>query len=152
MSDATLLHRNTLLFSRNGGLQMKIKIDGIKIGDRCRKDVGNISALADSIARNGLLQPIAITPDKRLIDGQRRLMACRDILNWDEIDVHVVDIEQVIYGELDANTKRKAFTPSEAVAMADDSAPPQYPNTINHTSRPLETPSWAKCEAVYASL
>ncbi len=53
----------------NGGPQMRMKIDEIKIGDRCRKDMGNLEALVDSIARNGLLQPIAITPDKRLIDG-----------------------------------------------------------------------------------
>ena len=57
MSDTASLHRNTLIFSRNGGLQMKIKIDGIKIGDRCRRDMGNLEALADSIARNGLFSP-----------------------------------------------------------------------------------------------
>lgn len=99
-------------------LLMKIKIDEIKIGDRYRKDMGNIAALADSIDRNGLLQSVAITPDKRLIDGLRRVTACRHILGWDEIGVHMVDIEQLVRGECDANVERKAFTPSEAVAIS----------------------------------
>ena len=99
---------------------MRMSIAEIEIGDRYRKDMGNVEALAHSIARNGLLQPIAITPDKRLIDGQRRLIACRDILNWDEIDAHMVDIDQLVYGECDANTERRAFTTSEAVAIADE--------------------------------
>ena len=48
----------------------------IKIGNRFRKDKGDIKGLARSIDERGaLLQPIAITPDNTLVDGERRMLA-----------------------------------------------------------------------------
>lgn len=57
-------------------------IDQIEIGERCRRDLGDIDALAKTIDELGLLQPIVITPDNLLIAGARRIAAGRK-LGWD---------------------------------------------------------------------
>lgn len=61
---------------------MQIAISEITIGERHRKDLGNLEELAASIDELGLLQPIGITKDKLLVFGERRLIACRDLLGW----------------------------------------------------------------------
>jgi DNA modification methylase len=50
-------------------------ITEIVVGDRVRKDFGDIDQLANSIREHGLIQPLVITRDKRLIAGERRLRA-----------------------------------------------------------------------------
>ena len=55
--------------------QISRPISSIHIGKRHRKDMGEIDALARSMADLGLLQPIVIRPDDRLIAGHRRLAA-----------------------------------------------------------------------------
>jgi ParB-like nuclease domain len=42
--------------------------------------------LADSIAEAGLLHPVLVMPEGRLIAGQRRLEACH-VLGWSEVPV-----------------------------------------------------------------
>jgi len=49
------------------------RIDEIVVGERHRRDLGDIDALARSMADPGLLQPIVIRPDDRLLAGHRRL-------------------------------------------------------------------------------
>jgi hypothetical protein len=92
-------------------------IDSISIGQRHRKDLGDINGFAASIASIGLLQPVVITPEGILIAGERRLAACR-LLGWPDVPVHVVDIDAIARGELAENVHRKDFTPSEMVAIA----------------------------------
>ena len=92
-------------------------VSGIIIGERFRKDLGDIAGLARSISGVGLLHPVFITPDGRLISGERRLEACKR-LGWTEIPVRVVDLADVVRGEHDENLVRKDFLPSEAVAIA----------------------------------
>jgi N6-adenosine-specific RNA methylase IME4 len=93
-------------------------IDQIKIGDRHRKDFGDIVALARSIDREGLLQPVAITPADELIAGERRIRAWPlSKFRNDPIPVHVVDIDEIVRGEWSENSQRKDFTPSEIVAL-----------------------------------
>lgn len=96
---------------------IQCKISEIQIGDRHRKDLGNLRSLAGSIEDIGLLQPIGITQNKDLVFGERRLAACRDILGWSEIEVRVVDIERIVIGEFAENEVRKDFTVSERVAI-----------------------------------
>lgn len=97
-----------------------MRIDEIVIPERHRKDMGNIDALAASIADVGLLQPIVIRPDNTLVAGQRRLAACRQ-LGWDCVPVYVTrDLEdelRMLRAERDENTCRKDFTPTEAVTI-----------------------------------
>lgn len=92
-----------------------IAIDEIKINTtkRHRKDMGDLEALADSISKQGLLQPIGITENNELVFGERRLRAARDILGWTEIDARVVNVTSLLDGEHDENEVRKNFTESE---------------------------------------
>lgn len=96
----------------------EIAIRSIKVGRRHRKDVGDISALCESIERQGLLQPIGITKAKQLVFGERRLRACEK-LGLKAIEARVVDVTSIVEGEFDENECRKGFTVSERVAIAD---------------------------------
>lgn len=96
-----------------------ISIADIQIGERFRKDIGDINELGQSIAEDGLLQPIGVTPDNRLVFGYRRLLAFRDVLTREEIPAVVIDIENLTQGEWVENTVRKDLTLSEMVAITD---------------------------------
>lgn len=102
-------------------MSTEIRLDEILIEGRHRHDLGNITELADSIDRLGLLHPIVVTPELRLVAGERRLAACRE-LGWDEVPVTVADnladAVDLLQAERDENTCRKAFTPSEAARIA----------------------------------
>lgn len=95
----------------------KVPISDVIVQDRHRRDLGEIDSLAVNIRDIGLLQPIGITQDHRLVFGGRRLAACREILNWTEIDAIVVDVPSIVDGEFAENEFRKSFTPSERIAI-----------------------------------
>jgi ParB-like chromosome segregation protein Spo0J len=92
-------------------------IDSIRIGERHRRDLGDIPGLARSINEIGLLHPVVVRPDGTLIAGERRIAACR-MLGWQSVPVTAIDLESVVRGEFAENAVRKDFTPSEAVAIA----------------------------------
>ena len=96
-----------------------MNIDQITIGERHRKDLGNVEALATSIDEIGLLHPVVVRPDGILIAGQRRLAACR-LLGWTDIPVTVIDLDSVVRGEHDENILRKDFTITEIIALGND--------------------------------
>lgn len=96
-----------------------IAISDIQIGERHRQDLGDIEGLAQSITDDGLLQPIGVTPENRLVFGYRRLVAFRDVLHKAEIPVIVIDIENLTHTEWIENTIRKDLTCSEMVAITD---------------------------------
>jgi len=50
-------------------------LDAIVVGDRHRRDLGDIAGLATSIAKIGLLNPITDDENGRLLAGARRLAA-----------------------------------------------------------------------------
>ena len=54
-------------------------IGAIKVGKRHRQDLGDIEALAKSIATNGLLHPITVDGDGNLLAGARRLAAYKHL-------------------------------------------------------------------------
>ena len=91
-------------------------IDNIEVGPRHRRDLGDIEALAASIADVGLLHAIVIAPEGTLIAGERRLEAAR-LLGWTKIPVTVVELDSIARGEFAENTARKDFTLSQAVAI-----------------------------------
>ena len=92
-------------------------VDQIHVGSRFRKDVGDLSALAASISRVGLLHPVVVTPKDKLIVGHRRLEACKK-LGWREVPVRTSNLQDILRGENDENAVRKDLLPSEAVAIA----------------------------------
>jgi ParB family chromosome partitioning protein len=91
------------------GLRMDRAIDSITVGPRHRREVGDLSALCDSIARNGLLCPLTVTPDGLLLCGWRRLEAVK-LLGWKTVPVFVrrasAGLRDVI-AEHDENTIRE---------------------------------------------
>lgn len=93
-----------------------IAIGRITVADRNRHDLGDIQSLADSISRIGLLHPIGVTEDHRLIFGQRRLAACT-ALGMTEIRASIVsnlsEAGDLLIAERDENTCRKPMLPSE---------------------------------------
>ncbi len=97
---------------------MRIPIERIVVDkeERVRVELGDIAGLRDSISKLGLLNPIVIDENDRLVAGYRRLTACRE-LGWREVDVRIVSFEGDLLRELDAevaeNVFRKDFTPAE---------------------------------------
>jgi DNA modification methylase len=95
-----------------------IKIADITVGSRHRKEMGDLTSLAESIRQEGLLQPIGVTEKLELVFGERRLRAHQDILKKKTILARIVDVTSIIAGEFAENEIRKDFTPSERVAIA----------------------------------
>ncbi len=94
---------------------MRVRVADIKVGNRVRKDPGEIGELVESMRRLGLLQPIVIDAENRLIAGFRRLQAARE-LGWESIEARLVDVQDAkerIMMEVDENTIRRDFSPEE---------------------------------------
>ena len=96
----------------------KLNVNKIKTGRRHRREMGDLKSLARSIKEEGLLQPIGITKDMKLVFGERRLRAVKDILKRKTILARIVDVSSIVAGEFTENEIRKDFTPSERVAIA----------------------------------
>ena len=56
---------------------IELFLDQVKVGERFRKDLGDIEELAASIKEHGLLQPITVSEEFDLLAGGRRLYAAR---------------------------------------------------------------------------
>ena len=95
----------------------EMNIADIQIGQRHRKDLGDLDGLAACIKEVGLLQPIGVTPRNVLVFGERRLRACRDILKMTVIPVRVINLRSILEGEAAENGSRKNYTPSESVEL-----------------------------------
>jgi ParB family chromosome partitioning protein len=63
-------------------------VSAIIIGERHRKDMGDLASLARSIRDIGLLHPIVVSQDGLLLAGGRRLEACK-MLGWQDIPVTI---------------------------------------------------------------
>jgi ParB family chromosome partitioning protein len=90
---------------------MKINIDEIKIINR-KRNAGDVSQLCVSINEIGLLQPVTVTSDFKLIAGLHRITACK-LLGWKDIEVNVVDYDSNLLSELaeiDENLIRNELT------------------------------------------
>lgn len=96
---------------------MDVRLNLIKIGERTRKDLGDIAKLAESIEQIGLLQPIGIDANYRLIFGERRYRAL-ELLGREKIQARIVHVKSLLQAEHAENEIRKDFTPSERVAIA----------------------------------
>lgn len=75
---------------------------------RQRRELTGIEDLANSIARYGLLHPIVIERDGKLVAGERRFTAVTS-LGWDQIEVRYVDDldpAEIYMIELEENIRR----------------------------------------------
>jgi ParB family chromosome partitioning protein len=103
-------------------MSVKISLDKIVVdeGHRIRRDAGDLTSLVASIQKVGLLNPIVVTEDYRLVAGFRRLSACGK-LGWNEIEANVVpykdDLLRLLDAEVEENLVRKDFTADEIMAI-----------------------------------
>lgn len=98
-----------------------MEINLIRVGKRHRKDLGDLTSLAESIRQQGLLHSIVVDQEGNLLCGARRLAACK-ALGWKTIAVNRVKVEgelQRLRCELDENSERQDFTPEEAVLIGE---------------------------------
>jgi N6-adenosine-specific RNA methylase IME4/ParB-like chromosome segregation protein Spo0J len=94
----------------------KVPIDSITIGERHRKDLGDIEELAKSMEKHGQLQPIGLTDELGLVWGERRLRAAM-FLGLREIDARVGPYEHLLELELSENKMRLDLNPVEVHAI-----------------------------------
>ncbi|MDR2943389.1 MAG: ParB N-terminal domain-containing protein [Treponema sp.] len=99
---------------------MKVPIEDIIVNKRIRKDLGDISALAESFKIYGQITPIIINKKNVLIAGGRRLEAAK-LLGWQSINAVIIDrsseLEQLEI-EFEENKYRKDFNDAEAAEAA----------------------------------
>jgi N6-adenosine-specific RNA methylase IME4 len=98
---------------------VEVDIEAIQVGTRIRRDLGDIPALAESIERQGLINPITIDGGGNLICGERRLVACKQ-MGCKTILCRVMDLPDERQAEVDENRARKDFTPEEIGAWASE--------------------------------
>jgi ParB family chromosome partitioning protein len=94
-------------------------VASIMVGDRHRKDMGDLGPLVESIREHGLLQPITVSIEGHLIVGARRLAAVK-ALGWRTVRVWVRDISDrlgVLLAERDDNTLHKPLNDVEAASL-----------------------------------
>ena len=103
-----------------GHIELERAVDSIWAGRRHREDYGDLDSLVASIMREGLLQPITITPDGMLICGARRLAAIRK-LGWKTVNVWVRSGISTTLGQLlaeqDDNLLHKPLTRTEEATL-----------------------------------
>lgn len=96
-----------------------VSIENIQIGDRYRKQLGDLQPLMDSMSVIGLLHPIVLTENLELVAGLRRLEAAK-FLSWQEIPAHIIRIDDILRGEADENIVRLDLLPSEKLAISNE--------------------------------
>lgn len=104
----------------SGHIELERTVASIQVGRRHRSVLGDIDELAASIDRDGLLQPITLTPDGVLVCGARRLAAIKK-LGWKTVNVWVrsgiSDRLGHLLAEQDDNVLHKPLTQTEAAAL-----------------------------------
>jgi len=105
---------------QQGHVELERSVDSIRVGSRHRAELGDIEALAESIDRQGLLQPITVTPEGVLVCGARRLAALRQlgvrkVSVW--VRAGISDRLSQVLAEQDENALHKPLSPTEAAAL-----------------------------------
>lgn len=103
-----------------GHIELERSIESIIVGRRHRSEYGDIDELAQSITRDGLLQPITVTPEGVLVCGARRLEALKrlgekTIKVW--VRAGISDRLAELLAEQAENVLHKPLTPTEAAAL-----------------------------------
>lgn len=95
---------------------MLVKIEDIKVKKRVRRDLGDLTALKDSMHRYGLMNPITLNSNYELVAGERRLEAAKS-LGWERINANILDsnVDNIrqLEMEFEENNQRKEFTDEE---------------------------------------
>lgn len=99
----------------------EIDIATIEVTDRIRKDFGDVTDLAESIKSEGLIQPIIVTSSHRLVAGERRLRAHKELglKTIKAVYIEVLDEAHLTRLEATENIARKDFSWQERVLAVD---------------------------------
>src|SRR5262249_48450721 len=94
----------------------EVDIDTIVVGERVRKELGNLLGLTESIRAIGFIHPIVVNTKYELVAGRRRLETARR-LGLKKVPVRVVDsfddALKALLAERDENTCREHLRPTE---------------------------------------
>ncbi|WP_345802192.1 ParB N-terminal domain-containing protein [Microbacterium sp. AZCO] len=106
--------------ARIGHIELERSISSIIVGNRHRREYGDIDELAASITRDGLLQPVTVTPEGILVCGARRLEALKrlgekTIKVW--VRSGISDRLAELLAEQAENVLHKPLTPTEATTL-----------------------------------
>jgi ParB-like chromosome segregation protein Spo0J len=104
------------------GTLVDLPLEEVIVEGRHRRNYAEVEALAQTITEVGLLHPIVVTPQKRLLAGGRRLKACR-LLGWTTLPAYIAqtpeDALSLLRAEAVENASRTRMLPSEAVSLAE---------------------------------
>jgi hypothetical protein len=92
-----------------------VEISEIILEEHGELDDRQVDSLVESIGQMGLLQPVGLAPDRRLIYGRHRVAACRK-LGRTSIPAVIFDLDNPLLVELariDENLQRKVLTKLE---------------------------------------
>lgn len=98
----------------------RVAVHDIVVVDRYRKELGDLEPLKQSIAEIGLLHPVVIDGERRLLVGGRRLEACKQLgmlTIQAVVAASLSELRQRVMAEKDENVCREPFNPSEMVAL-----------------------------------
>lgn len=99
---------------------ISVRIADITVGKRSRRNNGDLTSLAASIDRLGLLHPIGLNGKRELIFGGRRLAACKS-LGWADVPATILTTldgaADALRAERDENTCREQPAPTELVEL-----------------------------------
>ena len=101
------------------GKLASVLLSDIVVGERSRRFVGNLASLARSIAETGMLDPILVDSEMRLVHGHRRLLAAQT-LGFKRVPVLAMDLEDPLLAYVAASGERKKLTASEKYAVAEE--------------------------------
>jgi len=102
------------------GKIMLMSLAAIRVENNVRSDIGDVTALAESIRQHGIIEPLVVTSDGRLLAGHRRLAAAR-LAGLKQVPVRVLNIhderaavevgliENVQREDLDPLSRAKAY-------------------------------------------
>lgn len=121
----------------------EIFVDDVVVSNGRRK-FQDVAGLAESIAEIGLLNPIVVSDDMRLIAGLRRLEAVKR-LGWERIHANIVPLEGIDaeIAEIDENlirgnlsTAEEAGLTAERKRLYQDKYPETKPSVFGRGGRP----------------
>jgi len=123
----------------------------IEIGDRLRKELGDTEDLEKSIRSLGLLQPIGITEDRKLVWGWRRLQTWKKIKGEEPIPAVIFPEELSRMAELAENLCRldlpwhiRDMAIAELHRMMEEKAKTEFPLAIYKKSRGRPPKPWTQ--------
>jgi ParB family chromosome partitioning protein len=94
-----------------------INVNSIKIKERVRKDLGDLTPLMSSLQKFGQISPILINGKYELIAGHRRLESARR-LGWQTIQAVIVEKERELEKlelEMEENLQRRELSADEII-------------------------------------